>query len=57
MRTRKFDFLDTNTGEAKYSFQVKVEAIWKFVSKGGQPAIYDTEKQRDDARKEASRKK
>ena len=50
MRTRNHDFLNRNTFEREFGFQVFDEGEWKNVAEDGVPCIYKTEKERDEKR-------
>lgn len=55
MRTREHNWLDTNTLEPKYGFQVYANGCWCHVHEDGKPCIYDTPEERDAARAKARR--
>jgi hypothetical protein len=57
MKTRKFDWFDTNTGTPVFSFQVHKDGKWMNVSNGNKPAFYKTEAERDQARKDFNKPK
>ena len=61
MRTRDHDFFDSKSVCAKYSFQVFINGKWAspcVVTKGKKvPVMFDSESERDAARKEWSRRR
>jgi glucose dehydrogenase len=55
MRTRNYDYLDTDTGKPVYSFQVKHNDKWHHVHDNGKLLLFDIEEDRNEARKQASK--
>ncbi|GEM_PF-4766653 len=53
MQTREHNWIDTNTGKVRYSFQIKKDNRWWNPMKNGKPMLFDTPEERDAARKEA----
>jgi hypothetical protein len=56
MKTRNFDYLNTETLQPVYSFQVKLGNVWHNVHDNGRPLLFDTEKERDVAREEMAKR-
>ena len=52
MRTQNCTWFDKKAMKAKHGFMVRVDGVWMHAAINGKPCIYDTEKERDEKRKE-----
>ena len=57
MRTRKFDYFDTDDDRPKYSFQVYIGGDWCALIDNNHIVTFDTEEERDKEIKKYSKKR
>lgn len=52
MKTRAYNWLDTNTGKPKFGIQVHVDGKWQNAAENGKPLLFDCLVKREDKRRE-----